>query len=101
MPRYSPFQDDWKQNLTEHYKQIVQTGNSTQRENGKLMMQQAGFTEKEISALYIEATMHLDDVPRDFVPDANMLEAQRSASEPHPLECTCAACRPFTPPPER
>lgn len=91
----SIFADEWRACLIEHYKMAVRTGNRAKREEARQTMQDAGFSEEELSQLYLESTMHVDDVPDDFVPDLVNLESERFLREQsHPLECVCPRCNP-------
>lgn len=95
MPR-SPFTDDWHAMQTSQFTYIMRTGDAQQRAAAIHVMRQTGYSEAQIRALYIDATMHADDVPPDFVPDVDVIETQREAQ--HPSDCLCAHCRtPNTP----
>ena len=98
MPRPSIFDDDWHDCLTEHYKQVVSTEGASRRTDTREVMEQIGYSKGDLSSLYIEATLHIDVLPEDFVPDAEMIEAQRQAAEQvHPMECQCPGCMPAPP----
>lgn len=96
MPRPSIFADEWRDCQREHYKRTVRAGDAERRTQMADAMRRTGFSEAELSALYVAATMHVDDVPDGFVPDLDSLEAQRRqrAFQPHPDECTCPSCVP-------
>jgi hypothetical protein len=97
------FSDDWRSCLREQYKHVVRVDDSITRNSLTGVMYQVGFTDDELAQLRVEATMRVEDMPDDFVPDLNILEnetipesqpAQSPAPEfqPHPLECQCPAC---------
>lgn len=96
MPRPSVFSDEWRACQREHYKQTVRTGDVRRRAQLADALRSTGFSEAELSEMYLRATMHVDDLPDDFVPDLETLEAQRQerGMQPHPDECTCPSCVP-------
>lgn len=91
MVERSPFSDEWRQCQIENYQHMVRSGTPQQRADARAVMLDAGFDEAEVNALYVQATMHMDEVPDDFVPDAAVIEQLRQ--EPHPSDCTCPSCR--------
>lgn len=91
MPR-SPFADDWHAAQEQHFQHILRTGDAGARRDAIALMQQAGYDEAAIQALYIRATMHMDDIPPDFVPDMEVIEKLREVQ--HPQDCTCPGCTP-------
>lgn len=93
----SIFGDQWRATQIAYFEQMMRTGNAEQRANACQIMRDSGFSDQEINDLYIQATMHLDDVPDDFVPDLEVIESLRQAATPHPNECTCPTCRPNLP----
>lgn len=88
--RHSVFRGEWHAQQEAHYRYVVRTGDSQRREHIKQVMRDLGYSEEEIAQLYMQATMHVDDMPDDFVPDLETLEALRD--DPHPNECQCPAC---------
>lgn len=96
MSKPSVFGSEWRDCLREHYKQIVRTGDVRRRAETADALRQAGFSDAELSGLYVAATMHVDAVPDDFIPDLETLEARRQQREmqPHPNECVCPSCVP-------
>jgi len=75
MPGPSPFRDYWYAALREQYKFVVSRGDRrTEATLRALLLGQLGFTEGELQDLYIQATMHVDQVGADFVPDAALIE---------------------------
>ncbi len=96
MPRPSIFDDEWRACQREYYKHTVRAGDSRRRAQMADALRSVGFSEEELSALYLAATMHVDDMPDDFLPDLDSLEAlrQQRARQPHPDECMCPSCVP-------
>ncbi len=95
--RSSIFGNEWRRCLREHYKYVVRTGDKATEATLLPILNRFGFREDELRLLYIEATMHMDDVPDDFVPDLQPLSAASvQVNEPtfavHPAECSCPAC---------
>lgn len=98
MPGPSPFGDYWRAALREQYKFVVSRGDKrTEATLRALLLGQLGFTESEVQDLYIRATMHVDQVGADFVPDAEFVrqvEAEAAAvvaSEPPPVSAEVVA----------
>ncbi|MGQ9909952.1 MAG: hypothetical protein ACUVS2_14065 [Candidatus Flexifilum sp.] len=92
MPGPSPFREYWRDALRAHYLHVVRTGDRrTESTLRGLLRDQLGFSEAELQALYIQATMHVDQVGADFVPDEafiRALEAEAHAliqTEPPPV----------------
>lgn len=96
MPRPSVFADEWRDCQREHYKHTIRAGDAGRRAQMADALRSTGFSEAELSALYVAATMHVDDMPDEFVPDLEVLEAERRqrALQPHPDECMCPSCVP-------
>lgn len=94
-PGPSPFDAQWRACQREHYKHAVRHGSAQRRAATADAMRATGVGEAELSELYLQATMHVDDVPDDFVPDLATLERERLQRElqPHPDECACPSCR--------
>ncbi len=89
-PGPSIFSDEWRAQQEAHYQYVIRTGNAKRRNDIKQVMRDLGYDEQEIAQLYMQATMHVDDMPDDFVPDLETLEALRD--EPHSNECRCPSC---------
>lgn len=92
MPGPSPFREHWRAALRAHYLHVVRTGDKlTESTLRGLLLNQLGFSEAELQALYIQGTMHVDRVGADFVPDEAFirgLEAEAHAliqTEPPPI----------------
>lgn len=98
----SVFSDQWRACLREQYKNVFRTNDTVTMESLTSVMFDVGFAEDELAQLRVEATMHIDDLPVDFVPNLDVLDhAEVSTQEtpkspetfqPHPLECQCPAC---------
>ena len=97
----SVFSDAWRQCLREQYKTVIRENDRITRKSLDTVMSQVGFTEDELKQLIVEATMHVDDVEAEFVPELDILQADTSPQvapddgktfQPHPLECQCADC---------
>ena len=79
MSGQSIFSDDWRDCLRAHYMHVIRTDDKGTEVTLRAVMREAGFTADELKALYVEATMHVDDVPPDFIPDMDF-----AAPEPAP-----------------
>lgn len=95
--RSSVFGDEWRRCLREHYKYVVRTQDRATEATLVPILQRFGFREDELRALYVEATMHIDDMPEGFVPDLQRLSAASVQVDErtfaiHPAECSCPAC---------
>ncbi len=97
------FSDDWRACLREQYKHVIRVNDRITRQSLTGVMYQVGFTDDELAYLRVQATMRVEDMPDDFVPDLDILEnetipepqpAQNPTPEfqPHPLECQCPTC---------
>jgi len=98
--RSSVFSGEWRRCLAEHYKYVIQNQDKGTEETLVPRLYQMGFTEDELRSLYMEATMHVDDMPEDFTPDLERIAPQENTVastaettfQPHPAECSCPAC---------
>lgn len=100
--RDSVFGEEWRRCLKEHYKYVVSNQDKQTEETLTPIMEKVGFREDELRQLYLEATMHIDDVPDDFIPDMERVAPESvEASEQafneqtfqvHPAECACPSC---------
>ncbi len=93
----SVFQSDRIACLLAQYRDVARGGSRTRLDQVAQVLRDAGFSEEQIVGLYVEATMHVDDIPGDFVPDLDAAVQLKESMDPHPLECTCPACKPRTP----
>jgi hypothetical protein len=74
------FADDWHECLKAHYMHVVRTNDRVTLPSLTLVMGQAGFSESDLADLRVRATMHVDEVGADFVPDLDAL-SQPTSSE--------------------
>ncbi len=91
MDQRSVFFEEWLRSLREQYKHVVRIDDKVTLPTLTAVMQSVGFGEDELTQLRLEATMHVDDIGEDFVPDMHILE-QTKAVKPHPVECLCPQC---------
>mgnify|MGYP007029336588 CR=1 FL=1 len=94
MERQSIFFDEWIKSLREQYKYVIRNNDTVTLPSLTDVMHDVGFTDDELAQLRVQATMHVDDVADDFVPDLNVLKTVE-AGQPHPAECTCPQCIPI------
>lgn len=85
MSRKSPFTDEWRKCLEEHYKHVIRTEDKVTQPSLEDVLHQVGFADDDLSDLRIKATMHVDDMPDGYKPNIPSLAA-------HAAECTCAQC---------
>ncbi len=76
MPNQSVFGEEWRDCLRAHYTQVVRNQDTGTERSLHGVMLEAGFREDEIAQLSLRATMHVDNVGADFVPDMDILEAK-------------------------
>jgi hypothetical protein len=94
------FADEWRECLEEHYKYVVQKDANPNNVQSlqKVLLQPNGnrppiFTESELEALNLQATLRAEDMPDDYVPPQVIAQAAaQQAAQPHPLECQCPSC---------
>lgn len=70
----SPFADDWRASLREHYMDVVRRNDLVTLRTLVGVMFETGFTEAELTELRVRATLRADEMPDDFVPDMKVLE---------------------------
>lgn len=80
------FADDWLACLREQFMQVVRDGDTTTLPSLTNVMYEVGFTESELAELRVRATMHVDDVGEDFIPDMDVLEPTLHAGVDVPVE---------------
>lgn len=73
------FEAEWRECLEAHYMHVIRTRDKVTEPSLTVVMHQAGFNDSELAELRVRATMHMDDVDADFVPD---LEAFVQTEEP-------------------
>ncbi|GEM_PF-1207187 len=93
----SPFTDEWRSCLREHYKETAKADEKATLKTLSGIMTRVGFRESELQGLYVEATMRAEEMPDDFVPDIAGLPTPPAAvleqlENRHPLECQCPSC---------
>ncbi len=74
------FADEWRECLQAHYIHVIRNRDKVTEPSLTVVMNQAGFSDSELAQLRVRATMHVDDVGADFVPDLAVLE--NAAPEP-------------------
>lgn len=94
MSERSIFFEEWIRCLREHYMQVIRQQDKLTEQSLVKVMLETGFSESELAELRLRATMHIDDVGEDFVPDLNILETASPTFQPHPAECSCPQCIP-------
>jgi hypothetical protein len=67
------FADEWVECLEAHYMHVIRTKDKVTEPSLSIVMHSAGFTDKQLAELRVRATMHVDDVGEDFVPDLDVL----------------------------
>lgn len=82
MPGQSIFSDDWRDCLRAHYKHVIRTDDKVTEVTLRAVMREAGFSADELKALYVEATMHVDNMPPDFIPDMELAEPEPQPPSP-------------------
>lgn len=94
MDQSSVFFDEWLSSLRAQYQHVVRTDDKVTLPSLTAVMQQVGFGEDELQQLRLQATLHIDDVAEDFVPDLDILD-KMPAPIAHPAECQCPDCVPI------
>jgi hypothetical protein len=91
MAQRSIFFDEWRNCLKAHYSTFVQQEYLPQPERKahakdalEGVLHRMGFSEDDLHDLYVRATMRVEDVPENFVPEMTF--------QAHPAECQCAVC---------
>lgn len=79
MSDYNPFDQEWRECLRSHYVYVIRSGDEATEKTLAGVMQQAGFDEKTLIELRIRATMRVEQMDEDFVPDFAALEEQFAA----------------------
>ena len=94
MDQSSVFFTEWLNSLRAQYQHVVRTDDKVTLPSLTAVMQQVGFGEDELKQLKLQATLHIDDVADDFVPDLAILDETKPIG-PHPAECQCPDCVPI------
>ena len=79
MPGQSIFADEWRDCLKAHYSYVVREQDVRTERTLRGVMHNVGFTEEELNELRVRATMHVDDVGAEFVPDLDILQKAAEA----------------------
>ncbi len=78
MSRQSIFDDEWRACLREQYMYVIRTQDKVTERTLIKVMHQVGFGEDELAELRVQATMRVEDMPDDFVPDMDVLAEEPS-----------------------
>jgi len=71
------FADEWRACLRAHYMDVMRRQDKLTAESlTYLMLSELSFGEDELRELRVMATMHIDDVGADFVPDMDILDTE-------------------------
>ncbi|MBE2267438.1 MAG: hypothetical protein IAE80_04350 [Anaerolinea sp.] len=81
MPGKSPFSDDWRDCLKAHYTHVIRENDTRTEKTLRTVLYECGFSADDLKAWYVLATMHVDDVSPDFVPDAEIVQAAAQQPE--------------------
>lgn len=68
------FADEWIDCLKAHYMHVIRTKDHVTEPSLSIVMHSAGFSDAQLAELRVRATMHVDDVGADFVPDLDVLD---------------------------
>lgn len=90
MNRQSPFADEWRNCLREHYKQTVRENDRATLTTLNGVMANVGFREDDLRQLVLEATMRVEDLSDGALPPIDLLE--QPLANRHPAECACPQC---------
>ena len=91
MDPQSVFHEEWLRSLREQYKHVVRNDDRVTLSSLTAVMHNVGFRESELTQMRIEATMHVDEVGKDFSADLQIL-SEHKAAQAHPAECLCPDC---------
>lgn len=94
MDQSSAFFDEWLSSLRAQYQHVVRTDDKVTLPSLTAVMRQVGFGEDELKQLKLQATLHIDNVADDFVPDLAILDETKPIGA-HPAECQCPDCVPI------
>ena len=75
MSSLSPFADDWRACLQEHYQQVLRNQDHRTEDTLTGVLQQVGFSEAELAGIRLLATIRADEMGPDFVPDFAAVQA--------------------------
>ena len=85
------FAEEWRDCLRAHYRYVVRQRDEVTMRSLVQVMHEVGFSDDDLRALYVEATLRADDLDPDFLPDLSRFQvaampvsAAPPASEPEP-----------------
>jgi hypothetical protein len=70
------FADEWRDCLKSHYMHVIRTNDRVTELSLRIVMHQAGFSDADLAEFRVRATMHIDDIGDDFVPDLDALHLE-------------------------
>ncbi len=68
MKRESPFADEWRRCLREHYQYIIREQDRVTERSLLTVLHEVGFADSELAELRVLATMRAEDMPDDYLP---------------------------------
>ncbi len=77
------FASEWIDCLEAHYAHVIRTKDHVTEPSLTIVMHSAGFSDKQLAELRVRATMHVDDVGSDFVPDLHILDGHNHDHSAH------------------
>ena len=80
MPGKSPFSDDWRDCLKAHYTHVIRAEDHRTEKTLRNVLYECGFNADDLKEWYVLATMHVDDLPSDFVPDMELVQQVEAAA---------------------
>ncbi len=97
MSKESIFKDEWRECLRAHYMDVVRRDDQITLKSLLRVMRDTGFGDDELAELRVRATLRIEDVPEDFVPDMHIFQvnadvatspdiAPQPDNEPHDIE---------------
>src|SRR5690606_19075090 len=72
----SVFSEEWRACLREHYMYVIRQQDTRTERSLLTVMHETNFDDAELHELRVRATMHVDDMPADFVPDMTTLNSE-------------------------
>lgn len=80
MSKESIFKDEWRECLRAHYMDVIRRDDQRTLKSLLRVMHDTGFSDDELAELRVRATMRVEDVPADFVPDMHILQVNADAA---------------------
>lgn len=71
----SIFSDEWRECLVAHYTHVLRNNDQRTERTLRGVMLDVGFTEDDLSHIYITTTAHVDHLPADFTPDSHFVQS--------------------------